>query len=231
MGHKLRIVRLIVAGILAVANLFMVVGNSPLLPARSSLTATSLLPLSRSAILARAKQLADHRWLCKEINRHPSCFGNKTYMSRWKTNETVTGLPYNWGGMDDVARFDSNLLQGKAAGSRKKDGIHYCTAGIDCSGFVSYCWGRPLTHEFTTSTIRQYIGAKPKYNWFTDMRAGDALVKPGSHIVLFAGYRSDGNPNVYEASGSKGRVVYNDWDTWSRYNGYFALQYKMLSGD
>jgi hypothetical protein len=60
------------------------------------------------------------------------------------------------------------------------------------------------------------------------MKPGDALNKPGDHIVLFAGYRADGNPIVYEASGSAGRVIRNDWSTWSRFKNYYPLLYKSV---
>ena len=54
------------------------------------------------------------------------------------------------------------------------------------------------------------------------------LNKPGSHIVLFAGYRDDGNPILYESVGSASKVILNDWSTWARYRDYSPLQYKMV---
>jgi hypothetical protein len=77
-----------------------------------------------------------------------------------------------------------------------------------------------------TTTLRT-IGGKPKDNWFTDLKPGDALVKPGSHVVLFAGYNPDGTINVYEASGSAARVIFHR-TTWSRFTGYIPLRYKNI---
>lgn len=196
----------------------------------SGASAIALPPITRQEMITRAKKLAGHRWVCRNANRVAACVTQSPYACDWKADEQVIGLPYDWGGMDDIDRFNRKLLAGQAAGSHKRHGITVCTAGIDCSGFVSYCWGQPLTHQYSTSTIRT-IGAKPRYNVFTDMKPGDALVKPGVHIVLFAGYRADGNPDVYEASGSKGKVVFNNWSSWSAYKGFYPLQYKMVMED
>jgi hypothetical protein len=184
--------------------------------------------LSRDQIIATAERLARHTWVCREANRRAPCVTTSPYQSDWDAGQTVTGIAYDWGGMDDPEAFDRKLAQGQAAGSHSRHGVTSCTAGIDCSGFVSYCWGQRPTHDYSTRNIRDIAG-RPRYNWFSDMKPGDALNKPGDHIVLFAGYRADGNPIVYEASGSAGRVIRNDWSTWSRFKSYYPLQYQAVA--
>lgn len=186
--------------------------------------------LTRDEIIAKARYLAEHQWVAREENLRAPCVDD--YTSDWSPNDTVTGIAYDWGGMDDPESFDRKLAAGQAAGSHSRHGVTQCTAGTDCSGYVSFCWGS--TRKYGTSTIENMdngIAVRPRYNWFTDMLPGDALNKPGSHIVLFAGYRADGNPNVYEASGPAGRVIYNDWSTWSRYEDYHAIQYRRVIDD
>lgn len=181
--------------------------------------------LTRDEIIDTARRMAEHHWVAHEDNLQASCVAN--YESDWTRDSVVTGIAYDWGGMDDTEQFDRKLSQGQAAGSHSWHGVTQCTAGTDCSGFVSLCWGS--TRKYGTSTIENQetgIAVRPRYNWFTDLKPGDALNKPGSHIVLFANYRADGNPNVYEASGSAGRVIYNDWSTWARYRDYHAIQYR-----
>lgn len=182
------------------------------------------LPLTtRAEIIARAHRLANHTWVCSAPNLHASC--SKSYSSDWKTGQQVTGIPYSWGGIDGPEDFDRKLAKGLAAGGHSRYGVLSCTTGIDCSGFVTYCWGIPLSsHAYGTSTLREIAG-KPKYNWFTDMKPGDVLNKPGSHVVLFTGYNPDGTINVCEASGSAARVVCRK-TTWSRFKGYIPLEYK-----
>lgn len=198
-------------------------------------TATSIWPqtgtiarlptTTRAEILARARTFAAHTWKCGAANLNASC--SKTYKSDWKPGQVITGVPYNWGGFDNPDAFDRKLARGAAAGAHSRNGVLSCTAGIDCSGFVSYCWGIPLTaHLYGTTNLRE-IGGKPKYNWFTDLKPGDALNKSGSHVVLFTGYNPDGTINICEASGSAARVICHK-TTWSRFKGYIPLQYKGL---
>jgi cell wall-associated NlpC family hydrolase len=184
------------------------------------------LPLrTRAQIIATAKTFVGHKWTAKSSNLRASCL--RTYNSDWKDGQQVEGIPYNWGGADTPEIFDRKLTQGLAAGSHSRYGVLSCTTGVDCSGFVAFCWrGAGTTHDMGTTTLRT-IGGKPKDNWFTDLKPGDALVKPGSHVVLFAGYNPDGTINVYEASGSAARVIFHR-TTWSRFTGYIPLRYKNI---
>lgn len=181
---------------------------------------------SRAEIIATAKRLSEHSWTSRADNLKASCI--KNYDTDWQPNQRVIGLPYKWGGIDSPEQFDQKLAKGFAAGAHSRHGVTSCTAGIDCSGFVCYCWGL-RSHKYTTGTLRAIAG-KPKYNWFTDMKPGDALNKPGSHVVLFAGYHPDGTIDVYEASGSAARVVFHR-TTWSRFKGYVPLQYKLIADE
>lgn len=194
------------------------VGND----AQTSLIAR--LPLTtRAEIVARAQRLASHSWVCAASNLRASC--SKRYVSDWKPGQHVTGLPYRWGGMDGPEEFDRKLAHGLAAGSHSRYGVLNCAAGVDCSGFVSLCWGLSGSgHAYGTSTLRQIAG-KLKSNWFTDLKPGDALNKPGTHVVLFTGYNPDGTISVCEASGSQARVVCRK-STWSRFKGFIPLEYK-----
>jgi hypothetical protein len=183
------------------------------------------LPLrTRAQMIAVAKQFAEHRWVCARTNLSAPC-AKRSYNSDWKAGQQIQGVPYRWGGSDTPEGFDRKLAQGLAAGSHSRDGVLGCATGVDCSGFVAHCWGLSSSgHDFSTTNLRT-VGGKPKDNVFTDLRPGDALNKPGSHVVLFAGYNPDGTINVYEASGSAGRVIFHK-TTWSRFKGYIPLRYK-----
>ena len=200
--------------------------HAAVLHAQTQPSVIAHLPVTtRAEILERAKTFANHKWTCGASNLQASCY--KSYRSDWKPGQVITGIPYNWGGFDSPERFDEKIATGWAAGSHSRYGVLSCTAGIDCSGFVSYCWGIPLkSHLYSTTNLRD-IGGKPKSNWYTDLKPGDALVKPGSHVVLFTGYNSDGTFNICEAAGGPARVVCHR-TTWSTHKGYFPLQYKGL---
>ena len=200
-----------------------------------ALTATvqesdSLEPISRDRMLALADSFAHFEWSpTRPEHLTASCDQEQPYASDWEVNERVVGLPYDWGGMDDPDVFLRKLDEGQAAGSHSWHGSTACTAGMDCSGYVGYIWGvRDPAKKKSTRSLYD-IAVKPSYaatgDWFQQLKPGDALNKPGSHVVLFAGYRPDGNPIVYEANGSAGKVIKNDWSTWARYNGYEPLEY------
>ncbi len=193
----------------------------------SSNTQTSLIArlptTTRAEVVARAKQLAAHSWTCGSQNLHASC--SRSYKSDWTNGQHVTGIPYSWGGVDGPELFDQKLAKGLAAGGHSRYGVLACTAGIDCSGFVTLCWGLPVSgHAYSTSNLRTIAG-RLRANVFTDLKPGDVLNKPGSHVVLFTGYNPDGTLNICEASGSAARVICHR-TTWSHVTKYIALQYK-----
>jgi len=181
---------------------------------------------TREEIMATAKRLQGHKWVCREKNRQAPCVKASPYKCDFAAADTITGIAYDWGGMDGPEDFDRKLMQGQAAGSHQRHGVTSCTTGIDCSGYVSYCWlGKRPAEKYGTVNIRDYLAVKPRANWFTDMKPGDGFNKPGSHIVLFAEYDATGKPVIYEASGPAGKVRRKVW-RWSELQGYYAVQYK-----
>jgi serine/threonine-protein kinase len=197
--------------------------NNPVAPA-----AGTAGTMSRSDVLQSADQLSKFSWVCSETNRHAPCIRAAVYESDWLPNQQVAGLPYNWGGADGPVEFERKLRAGLAAGSHKRHGVSRCTAGIDCSGFVAWCWGhRTGGHDFSTATLEQ-LSTRVNGNVYKDLKPGDALNKPGSHVVLFAGYRPDGGPIVYEANGAAGRVIRNDRLAWSSLAGYYPVRSNRL---
>ncbi len=61
----------------------------------------------------------------------------------------------------------------------------------DCSGFVSMCWELPKPGH-TTSTLPGVSTSISK----AELQNGDALLCPGTHVVLFAGW-SDSSRTHY----------------------------------
>jgi serine/threonine-protein kinase len=183
---------------------------------------------TRAQVIQTADELAKFTWTCAEANRHAACVRSAVYTSDWQTNQQVSGVPYNWGGADGPQEFSRKLRMGLGAGSHQRHGVNRCTAGTDCSGFVAYCWGHQTgSHDFSTVTF-EGLGTRLNANVYKELKPGDALNKAGSHIVLFAGYRPDGGPIVYEASGAAGRVIRNERMTWSRLAGYYPIRSNRL---
>jgi hypothetical protein len=98
--------------------------------------------------------------------------------------------------------------------------------GVDCSAFVSAAWG--LSTHFTTAAIPG-ITQQLQNAW--DLQPGDALNKPGSHVMLFLRFTPDRKAEVMESStgGCNGKVCRNDYPLSSLLaRGYRPVRYRVL---
>lgn len=142
-------------------------------------------------------------------------------------NQEVRGVPYCWGCMGTLAQVASKLQKGTLAGNVcTRNDPRPDTAGVDCSGFVSASWG--LATHFTTMAIPA-IAQRLSNPW--DLQPGDALDKPGSHVMLFLRFTPDRRAEVMEAStgGCNGKVCRNVYPLSSLLaRGYLPMRYKAL---
>jgi hypothetical protein len=179
--------------------------------------------VTRAEMVEIAQKMAGHSWVCQAKNLKATCM-TTPYKSRFKENQSVTGVAYDWGGMDDIKTFQANLDNAQAAGSHSEEGVSSCTTGVDCSGFISLCWRQ--SQKFGTATIGKIAPTLDKIDRYTELKPGDALNLPGSHIVMFARYNDDGTIAVYEASSSESRVVLTERSDWARFKPYVVIRYK-----
>jgi hypothetical protein len=122
-------------------------------------------------------------------------------------NQDVRGVPYCWGCQGSLALFANRVQRGALAGNVcTRNNPRYDVVGVDCSSFVSAAWG--LSTHFTTAAIPS-IASLIANPW--DLKPGDALNKPGSHVMLFMGFTPDRKAEVLEASpgACNGRVCRN----------------------
>lgn len=118
----------------------------------------------------------------------------------WEPGKIARGMAYKWGGFDTPASFLKGLGQGKKAGDVansykvKHDNLAVSeeSVGIDCSGFISRCWG--LDQPLSTRDLPSICD--PLASW-DELRMGDILLKSG-HVLMFVG-RQDGWIIGYEA--------------------------------
>jgi hypothetical protein len=147
-----------------------------------------------------------------------------------KVNQEVRGVPYCWGCHGSLANFRQRIESGTLAGN-------VCTrneprpdvAGVDCSAFVSATWG--LSVHYTTAAIPA-IAAPVTNPW--DLKPGDALNKPGSHVMLFLRFTPDRKAEVMESStgGCNGRVCRNVYPLASLLaRGYVPVRFRAFADD
>jgi transcriptional regulator CtsR len=192
-------------------------------------------PESREEMLRRARQMVEFSWSPKATFTNLTLVSNPAScpftIGNIYTGETYTQLdpPQAWEGQAEFYDTVSNNISG---------GNYYL--GNDCSGFVSISWKLPERYNTTafecdainsSSTCGNYnpsdnyvrsLGAKDDgINAIPGLLPGDALVKSGSHIILFESYEGNTGINVLEQTPCKARPKY--W-IWSALAGYRPIR-------
>jgi len=215
------------------------VAPSPLSALFSNFNAIAAVrPSNRQQVIEAAFAFDGLQWKLTPANYgsdpDSACSGFNRIRRPWylqgKVNQEVRGVPYCWGCYGSLANFRFQMDRGVKAGN-------VCThnaprpdvAGVDCSAFVSAAWG--LSIHYTPAAIPAI--AKPLDNpW--DLKPGDALNKPGSHVMLFLRFTPDRKAEVMESStgGCNGRVCRNVYPLAALLaRGYVPVRFRALSDD
>jgi hypothetical protein len=163
-----------------------------------------------------------------------ACSGFSRIRRPWylqgKVNQEVRGVPYCWGCHGSLANFQQRIEAGAKAGNVcTRNEPRSDVAGVDCSAFVSAAWG--LSVHYTTAAIPS-IAKTVDNPW--DLKPGDALNKPGSHVMLFLRFTPDRKAEVMESStgGCNGRVCRNVYPLASLLQrGYVPVRFRGLATD
>ena len=189
---------------------------------RNLILLSLLIPLTiqaipRAKVLQNAEAFATHVWHCSEENAKASCSGD--WECDWEAGHDYMGLPYDWGGYYTIPQFDEALASGLGAGSHSWHGVLSCTAGLDCSGFVSQSWEAGHHATATMKKISTVID-------IGQLKPADAFNMAGVHVVLWVQEGATGGPIFYEAAGTPiSKVWYNTTSSWSYLNGYSPIRY------
>ncbi|HSJ04947.1 MAG TPA: hypothetical protein VK956_20910 [Verrucomicrobium sp.] len=210
-----------------------------------------LAKVTRAETLAIADRYLNHQWHPTEANRmhgfdvdgqrvdtpDASFAPAGVTPGYWKPGLVNFGVPYCWGGHDTPEQFDNALKAGKYAGdiytAQKRAGLEDAvsrhTTGVDCSGFVSRCWG--LEWHCSTRTIPYICEKLPSYH---DLLPGDVLNTVNGHVVLFAAFSKPDKSEllVYETGSPLGwRVTKHTVPVWFlKQQDYLPYRYKGIKG-
>jgi hypothetical protein len=175
--------------------------------------------------LTPANYGADPDTACTGFNRI-----RRPWYLQGKVNQEVRGVPYCWGCHGSLANFRRRIEGGTKAGNVcTRNAPRADVAGVDCSAFVSAAWG--LSVHYTTAAIPA-IAKRVENPW--DLKPGDALNKPGSHVMLFLRFTGDRKAEVMEAStgGCNGRVCRNVYPLAALLErGYVPVRFRALADD
>jgi hypothetical protein len=198
-------------GVVGIASPFFL---SDFTLALNQLQASNLI--TRDQIITVARSYAEHQWYCSTANISGRPCGNdcRVHDSKFGVGNYV-GVAYQWGGFDTIDQFDAKLGQGYVAGDTEEGCPASCATGVDCSGFVSRCWG--LTTKYSTRSLPS-ISTPISRN---DLKRGDILNGPGKHVVLFYYFDGNGAPIFYESAGGYPHEVWlNSTGGWTYVNNY-----------
>lgn len=155
--------------------------------------------ITRSQIMSTASSYHTQQWWCNSYNY------NGTYAAApWTRPRYInqgygkyyTYVPYCWGGFSSLSQFSSQLTNNYAAGNISCSGSYKAnTTGVDCSGYVSRCWGltsKQSTYGLMSTSISTSIN-------FSSLLQGDILCN-GSHVMLFDSRNANGDYVLYEST-------------------------------
>ncbi len=178
---------------------------------------SAVRPQTRADVVQRGRGFAEIKW-----RLNPASYGSDpdTHCDGFnrirrpgyligKLNQDVQGVPYCWGCQGFLEQFAYKVSRGALAGNVcTHNNPRYDVVGVDCSSFVSAAWG--LSTHYTTAAIPSIASLIPN-PW--DLKPGDALNKPGSHVMLFIGFSADRQAQVLQASpgACNGRVCYSTY--------------------
>ncbi len=194
--------------------------------------------LNRAQVLQTASLFANVHWRVNAGAYGPdpdrACSGfNRVRRPGYlhgKLGQEVVGIPYCWGCHGAIHQIAAQISSGRLAGNVcTRNDPRPDVVGVDCSAFVSACWG--LSTHFTTMAIPA-IAKEVANPW--DLLPGDALNKPGSHVMLFVGFTPDRRAEVIESStgGCNGKVCRNVYPLASiLQRGYRPVRFRGLAND
>jgi len=221
-----------------------VIDVRPLVPTSSRIQSgpqpiVAMRPLTRQQTIETAFAFEGIQWKVTQAayghDPDTACTGFKGRIRRptylhGKLGQQVRGVPYCWGCHGSLDQIRNKIERGVMAGNIcTRNAPRSDVAGVDCSAFVSAAWG--LATHYTTAAIPA-IAARLSDPW--ELRPGDALNKPGSHVMLFLRFTSDRKAEVMEASpgACNGRVCRNIYPLASLLaRGYQPVRFRALQQD
>lgn len=162
--------------------------------------------VSRVTTIKTADTFVSFKYICKASNLAPNGItdpnGDVVKTPNWLMVGWNARIPYMWGGFSSLAQFQSGLAANKYAGDIHTTGVSSFAVGLDCSGFVSKCWG--LSYHASTSYMPNI---STNLNDWSLIKAGDAILKTG-HVRLYLNRTQNGALRIAEATSRNWAVDY-----------------------
>lgn len=174
---------------------------------------------TRGRVVASAYAYAWHLWTATAANMTADC--DASYRSVVPVGDQL-GLPYDWGGYMTLHEFDERIAAGWGAGSEPYGPIYECTAGVDCSGFVTSIWEEEHLGTSHIPDVSTQIDS-------ADLQPGDALNRPAYHVVAFIRTMDSGAPLFIEAMPTPLDTNVNWFGGWAWVSGFTPLRHDTIT--
>ncbi len=162
--------------------------------------------VSRVTTIKNAETYVTFKYICKSSNLAPNGIadpnGDMVKTPNWLIVGWNARIPYMWGGFSSLAQFQNGLAANRYAGDIHTTGVSSYAVGLDCSGFVSKCWG--LSYHASTAYMPNIA---TNLNDWALIKAGDAVLKTG-HVRLYLNRTQNGALRIAEATSRNWAVDY-----------------------
>lgn len=165
--------------------------------------------ITSAEVFSNAKAYLNYEWTATAENiwNQASCGGKSVNTPDWVTAGDHTAMAYCWGGNSTLSQFTAYLPEGKSAGDNNTS-VGYgaepeCSIGVDCSGFVSRCYGLSTHYSTTVLNVNALFG---HYSGYEELHDGDFINNPGSHTRLVTKINANGTITVTESGSGVSNV-------------------------
>ncbi|MCA9716627.1 MAG: hypothetical protein KC468_18290, partial [Myxococcales bacterium] len=188
--------------------------------------------ISRDEILHRAYEYVNYEAIYNE-NHMKSCSG-RTPLSYFQARlgQPIRGVAYKYAGHIEVSTYDDAVHNQYTVGDLNTPTdkvVDGCSYGVDCSGFVSKAW--QSGHKTTSSLYTVSHALESLY----ELKPGDAVNKPGSHVRLIAASNWNNSFDIVEATVGKERMRViarpMSWGDAGAGTGYKPVRYNSVCPD
>lgn len=174
-----------------------------------SVSGFSSAQITSSEVISNAEAYLNYTWTATTENiwNEENCGGKSVNTPEWVTTGDHVALPYCWGGNSSLSQFTAYLLEGKSAGDDNTSAGYGaepgCSVGVDCSGFVSRCYGLSTHYATSMLNVNALFG---HYSAYADLEEADFINNPGSHTRLVTQINANGTITVIESGSGVGNV-------------------------
>ncbi len=188
--------------------------------------------ISRDEILHRAYEYVNYEAVYNQSHMQQCSGRTPLPYFEARLGQPIRGVAYKYAGHIEVSTYHNAVQHNYTVGdlNTKTDKVvDGCSFGVDCSGFVSKAW--QCGHRTTSSlhTVSHTL------NSLYELKPGDAVNKPGSHVRLIAANHWHNGFDIVESTVGKEwmRVIARpmSWGDAGAGTGYKPVRYNNVCPD